>query len=76
MFNFLRELLFKSKSWSNLVLEGTTRRFVLLLLPFEVIFFLNWELDGEISSSDSGTIPLNLQDLASLEHFANRNSEK
>jgi hypothetical protein len=74
--DFLLHVLFEGKSWGDALLEVATRLAVLLLLPSKVALLEDRELNSVITGSDSGAIPLDLLDLATLEHEADGGGEK
>lgn len=75
--DLLAHLLLKSICGSLTAgLHGTTGSLVDVVSPFKVAVGLHGELDGVVTSSDGGAIPLDHLDLAALVHEANRDGEK
>jgi len=76
LLKFSNEGLLESVGGSNTVFFGTIRGLIDISLPVLVSVLLDGELTGEITGGDSGAIPLDLLDFATLVHVSDRHREK
>ena len=74
LFNLLLQLLLELETRSFLTINAMSS-VKDVFLPIEVLLLLNVEFDGEIARGNSGNIPFDLLDLATLVLAANRDSE-